>query len=59
MGVLQFDIVSVELTSKTTAYVVGKWHLTRELAKGDLEGHFTLLFKKINKQWVIVSDHSS
>lgn len=59
MGILQFDILSVELTSKTTAYVVGKWHLTRESTKGNLEGHFTLLFKKINKQWVIVSDHSS
>jgi hypothetical protein len=59
MGTLQFDILSVELTSKTTAYVVGKWHLTREPSKGDLDGHFTLLFKKINNRWVIVSDHSS
>jgi ketosteroid isomerase-like protein len=59
MGTLQFDIISIEITSKNTAYVVGKWHLKREESKGDLEGHFTLLFKKIDKHWVIVSDHSS
>jgi ketosteroid isomerase-like protein len=59
MGELEFTIIAVELLSKTSAHVVGKWHLKRELSKGDLEGHFTLLFKKMNKRWVIVSDHSS
>lgn len=59
MGELVFTIVSVELLSDTSAHVVGKWHLKRDVAKGDLEGHFTLVFKKINQHWVIVSDHSS
>ncbi len=59
MGTLQFDIISVEIISNKSAYVVGKWHLKREASKGDLEGHFTLLFKKIDSRWVIVSDHSS
>lgn len=59
MGQLSFTILSVELLSKTSAHVVGKWKLKREVAKGDLEGHFTLLFKNMNGQWVIVSDHSS
>jgi ketosteroid isomerase-like protein len=59
MGELEFTIIAVALLSKTSAHVVGKWHLKRELSKGDLEGHFTLLFKKMNKRWVIVSDHSS
>ncbi|AMS28018.1 L-asparaginase [Bacteroidetes bacterium UKL13-3] len=59
MGKLEFTIIAVALLSKTSAHVVGKWHLKRELSKGDLEGHFTLLFKKMNKRWVIVSDHSS
>ncbi len=57
MGILQFDILSVELISKTTAYVTGKWNIKRE--KGDINGYYTLLLKKINYQWVIVSDHSS
>jgi ketosteroid isomerase-like protein len=59
MGELNFDITSVELLSKTVAYVVGKWYLKRDESKGDLSGHFTLLFKKIDGRWVIVSDHSS
>lgn len=59
MGELELTIIAVALLSKTSAHVVGKWHLKRELSKGDLEGHFTLLFKKMNKRWVIVSDHSS
>ncbi len=59
MGTLQFDIISVEMLSKNTAYVVGKWHLKRDAAKGDLEGHFTLLFRKLDNHWVIISDHTS
>ncbi|MES2779303.1 MAG: DUF4440 domain-containing protein [Bacteroidota bacterium] len=59
MGELEFTIISVDQLSKTSAHVVGKWHLKRDAAKGDLEGHFTLVFKKINQRWVIVSDHSS
>jgi ketosteroid isomerase-like protein len=59
MGELAFTIISVDQLSKTSAHVVGKWQLKREASKGDLEGHFTLLFKKINQRWVIVSDHSS
>lgn len=58
MGNLKFDIISVELLSKTSALVLGKWTLkknTREI----VEGHFTLLFKKINNNWVIVLDHTS
>lgn len=57
MGLLQFDILSVELLSKTTAYVTGKWGIKRE--KGDINGYYTLLLKKIKNSWVIVSDHSS
>jgi hypothetical protein len=59
MGELQFEIISVELFSKTTAQVIGKWNLKRNTDKGDLGGHFTLIFKKINKHWLIVSDHTS
>lgn len=57
MGKLHFDIISVKRLSVLYFSVVGKWHLTRSV--GDAQGHFTLLFKKVNKQWVIISDHSS
>lgn len=58
MGILKFTILKVEKISANAYFVVGKWHLTREKV-GDVEGHYTLLFKKIQGEWVIVADHSS
>lgn len=57
MGVLNFNLIQVKRLSAIYFMVTGRWHLTR--AAGDLEGSFTLLFRKIDKKWVIVSDHSS
>jgi uncharacterized protein (TIGR02246 family) len=57
MGKLTFDIISIQKLSPQYYHVVGKWHLKR--STGDVGGHFTLLFRKIKKQWVIISDHSS
>lgn len=59
MGTLSFEILSIAVLSNESAYVIGKWNLTREASKGDIGGHFTLLFKKIQKRWVIVCDHTS
>ena len=58
MGILKFNILKVEKISADAFFVVGKWHLTREKA-GDVGGHYTLLFRKIKGEWVIVADHSS
>lgn len=58
MGLLAFDIKKTTMLSPDACFVIGKWHLTRE-QKGDLSGHFTLLFRKLKGQWVIVADHSS
>lgn len=58
MGVLKFDIQEIDFLSKKSAWVLGKWQLTRE-EKGDIGGYFTLILKRINKNWVIVSDHTS
>jgi ketosteroid isomerase-like protein len=58
MGILKFTILKVEKITGDACFVVGKWHLTREKA-GDVEGHYTLLFRKIKGEWVIVADHSS
>lgn len=57
MGKLDFTIIDVKRLSVMYFHVVGKWHLKR--SAGDLQGHFTLLFKKIKNKWVIVADHSS
>ncbi len=57
MGKLIFNILEVKRLSVMYFFVVGKWHLTRSI--GDVEGHFTLLFKKVKNKWVIVADHSS
>ncbi|MES2794670.1 MAG: nuclear transport factor 2 family protein [Bacteroidota bacterium] len=58
MGNLEFDIKKVEKLSKKIYFVIGKWHLARK-EKGDLQGHYSLIFKKIGKKWTIISDHSS
>ncbi|WP_259016376.1 YybH family protein [Emticicia fluvialis] len=58
MGKLKFDIQKTEFYSPTTCWVLGKFHLTRP-EKGDAEGYFTLIMKKIKGKWLIVSDHTS
>ena len=57
MGKLAFEILKTERLSEIYFFVIGKWHLTRSV--GNLEGHFSLLFKKINNEWFIIADHSS
>jgi len=57
MGKLNFTLISIQQISKKYYQVVGKWHLTRTI--GNLQGHFTLLMRKIKGRWYIVSDHSS
>ncbi len=57
MGKLVFNIIKVKKLSKEYYQVVGKWMLKRSV--GDLSGHYTLLFQKINNRWVIIADHSS
>jgi ketosteroid isomerase-like protein len=56
MGILTFTILESTQLSETSIYVIGKWELKKEKPSG---GHFTLLWKKINNQWVIVADHTS
>jgi len=57
MGKLTFNILQVKKLSSDHYFVVGKWFLKRSV--GDIGGHYTLLFRKIKGQWVIVADHSS
>ena len=57
MGKLNFDLLSVKSIANDYYFVVGKWYLTRSV--GNVGGVFTLLFRKIKNEWVIVVDHSS
>lgn len=57
MGKLEFSLIAMKKLSVQYYHVVGKWHLKRSI--GDAGGYFTLLLKKIKKQWVIIADHSS
>lgn len=57
MGTLNFDLLFIEQWDKKTIQVIGKFTLTRE--NDQPTGFFTLLFRKIDSVWKIVSDHSS
>ena len=57
MGKLTFTLIQVKQLSAEYFHVTGKYYLSRTI--GDASGHFTLMFRKINGKWVIISDHSS
>lgn len=57
MGKLVFTIISIKRLSPDYFCVIGKWELFRTV--GNISGHYTLLLRKIDGEWVIVSDHSS
>lgn len=57
MGKLSFNLIKLNQLSPEYYFVIGEWHLKRSV--GNVGGYFTLLFKKINDNWVIVVDHTS
>ena len=57
MGHLTFEIIELSELSNNHYFMVGKWHLKREI--GDIGGHFSLIWKKLDNEWVIIADHSS
>jgi hypothetical protein len=57
MGKLNFTIKKIRLVSSNTAYLIGEYYLKR--SGEDSWGHFTLLWKKIDSNWLIFSDHTS
>lgn len=64
MGILTFTILEATQLSETSIYVIGKWELKKDTSASSVSnkpsgGHFTLLWKKISNQWVIVADHTS
>ena len=57
MGKLKFEILDMSKLSENTVHMVGKWDLNREM--GNIGGHFTLVWRKMGGEWLIVSDHTS
>ena len=57
MGTLKFDIINTEKLSTNVILIVGKFTLTKEI--GDASGYFSLTWKKIGKEWLIIADHTS
>lgn len=55
-GILNFKVFRVDFLSKNLYSVSGEYFLIRKI--GNLNGVFTLIFKKIDGKWVIVSDHT-
>ncbi len=57
MGTLTFVNYNVEQLSLTSVYVIGHWQIKKK--DKEVGGYYSLLWKKIKGEWVIVSDHTS
>ena len=58
MGKLTFTNEVKEFIDIETVQVIGQWELQRD-SLGNIGGYYSLLWKRKNGEWVIVSDHSS
>ena len=56
MGILTFEVITLREVSENVYLMVGKFHLERTI--GNAKGIFSLVWKKIKNQWVIVADHT-
>jgi len=57
MGVLNFEVIQLDVLSPSACYMIGKY--TLEYPTKNSSGYFNLLWRKIDENWVIVSDHTS
>ena len=57
MGEFRFELLDVNLTSDTTGTLNGKWELLR--INDNPKGSFTYIFKKIENNWLIISDYTT
>jgi len=58
MGKLEFQGLNIDVLSRRSAVVTGKWQLTMSDGKQP-HGLFTLVFKRMPGGWKIVHDHTS
>ncbi|MEC5147743.1 DUF4440 domain-containing protein [Chitinophaga sp. 212800010-3] len=57
MGKLDFKLLEFKRLAADVYLLVGHWHLARSI--GDLQGHFSVILRKIKGEWKIIADHSS
>lgn len=57
MGKLTFKVFKLDFFNSTNAYMIGQYTLLKEETTSS--GYFSLIWKKKNNKWVIVSDHTS
>lgn len=57
MGKLTFTEFEITLLGDSSGLALGRWHLKRK--EGNLEGNFSVVFRKIEGRWLIIHDHSS
>ncbi|MCH2034773.1 MAG: DUF4440 domain-containing protein [Tenacibaculum sp.] len=55
-GKLKFKIRSISKIESNSYYVMGEYHLTREI--GNADGIFMIILKKIKGEWKIIADTS-
>ncbi len=57
MGALRFSDLEVSALGTEAALMLGRWHLK---AQGqEIGGNFSLIWRKIEKEWKIIHDHTS
>lgn len=57
MGILTFSDIEVNILSKDSAVVLGRWKVAHP--PKDDQGRFTLIFRKFKDGWKIIHDHTS
>ena len=57
MGNLKFKIINFQKLSEDIIQMQGSYYLNRKI--GDSKGFFSLIWKKENEKWFIISDHTS
>ncbi|MFN0053803.1 MAG: sugar-binding protein [Planctomycetales bacterium] len=57
MGQLSFGALEVTSLGESAAMVLGRWNLERDAAP--IGGNFSLVFRRLEGNWVIVHDHTS
>ena len=55
-GRLNFKINDISRIDKSSYFVMGEYHLVREV--GNADGVFMIIFKRINGEWKIIADTS-
>lgn len=55
MGQLQYNVIHIELIGESDALLTGKW--LRKNEKKFRGGYFSILLRKLNSRWVIISEH--